>query len=175
MGEISTLLTQHSIEELVILIVLILFALKALNELVAYFYSKIKQHFGIKSNEEEWEKGVSKNFDKVFEEIEYLKKQNSQTHKHQKQLDTGLALVQERLQENTRSYLINAHHRFCYEIHAIDDLSLQAMERRYLYYKTAGGDSFIDNLMDEVRSLPKINFYTSMLDEDHNGTDDRRE
>ena len=53
MGEISTLLTQHSIEELIVLIVLILFALKALNELVAYFYNKIKQHFGIKSDEEE--------------------------------------------------------------------------------------------------------------------------
>lgn len=175
MGDITVLLTQHSIEELVILVVLILFAFKALNELVAYFYNKIKQHFGIKNDEEKWEKEVSKNFNKVFEEIDYLKEQNSQIHEHQKQLDAGLALVQERLQENTRSYLINAHHRFCYEIHAIDDLSLQAMERRYLYYKTAGGDSFIDNLMDEVRNLPKINFYTSLIDEDRNGVDDRKE
>lgn len=49
------------------------------------------------------------------------------------------------------------------------------MERRYLYYKTAGGNSFVDNLMDEVRNLPKINFYTGILDTDHNGIDDRKE
>ena len=86
-----------------------------------------------------------------------------------------MALVQERLQENTRSYLIDAHHKFCYEKRAIDDLSLQAMERRYLYYKTAGGNSFIDGLMDEVRNLPRINLYTGIVDEDHNGIDDRKE
>ena len=86
-----------------------------------------------------------------------------------------MALVQERLQENTRSYLIDAHHKFCYEIKAIDDLNLQAMERRYLYYKTAGGNSFIDGLMDQVRQLPRINFYTGVIDENHNGADDREE
>ena len=32
-----------------------------------------------------------------------------------------------------------------------------------------------DNLMDEVRNLPKINFYTGILDTDHNGIDDRKE
>ena len=104
-----------------------------------------------------------------------LKEQNKKTHQHQKEIDAAIALVQERLQENTRSYLIEAHHKFCYEVHAIDDLSLQAMERRYLYYKTAGGDSFVDNLMDEVRALPRINFYTGVIDDNHNGIDDRKE
>lgn len=100
----------------------------------------------------------------ITQEIQVLKQQNQETHEHQKQIDETVALIQERLQENTRSYLIDAHHKFCYEIHAIDDLNLQSMERRYLYYKTAGGNSFIDTLMDEVRALPKINFYTEALD-----------
>lgn len=46
---------------------------------------------------------------------------------------------------------------FCYEVKAIDDLNLQSLERRYLYYKAAGGNSFIDGLMEEIRSLPRIN------------------
>jgi hypothetical protein len=69
--------------------------------------------------------------------------------------------MQERLQENARSDLIDAHHQFCYQYKQIDDLSLQSLERRYLYYKTAGGDTFIDHLMEEVRALPRVNYTTA--------------
>ena len=37
----------------------------------------------------------------------------------------------------------------------IDDIGLQSMERTYFYYKAAGGNTFIDTLMDEVRELPR--------------------
>ena len=175
MGEITTLFTQYSFQELVLLVIVILFVLKALNEVIAFFYDKIKNHFGIQNNKEQWEQNVSDSLNEIKDEIQTLRDQNIKTHRHQQEIDQSIALVQERLQENTRSYLIDAHHKFCYDIRAIDDLSLQAMERRYLYYKTAGGNSFVDNLMDEVRNLPKINFYTGVLDVDHNGIDDRKE
>ena len=67
------------------------------------------------------------------------------------------AITTERLQENSRSYIIDKHHYFCYEVKAIDDLNLQSLERRYLYYKAAGGNSYIDGLMEEIRDLPKVN------------------
>ena len=175
MSEITKLLTQYSVAELILLIIIILFAAKALNEVCSYFYNKFKQHFGIINEKETWEEDISKGLKNILQEIEFLKEQNNKTYKHQKEMDAAIALVQERLQENTRSYLIDAHHKFCYEIHAIDDLNLQAMERRYLYYKTAGGNSFIDNLMDDVRALPRINFYTRMIDENNNYIDDRKE
>lgn len=175
MGEITTIFTQYSFQELVLLIIIVLFALKAFNEVVAYFYTKIKNYFGIQNNKEQWEENVSESLDEIKKEIQTLRDQNIKTHQRQEEIDQSISLVQERLQENTRSYLIDAHHKFCYDIRAIDDLNLQAMERHYLYYKTAGGNSFVDNLMDEVRNLPKINFYTGILDTDHNGTDDRKE
>ena len=175
MGEITTIFTQYSFQELVLLIIIVLFALKAFNEVVAYFYTKIKNYFGIQNNKEQWEQKITKSLQDIQEEIQTLKDQNSQTHRRQEDTDLSVTLIQERLQENSRSYLIDTHHKFCYEVKAIDDLNLQSMERRYLYYKTAGGDSFVDNLMDEVRALPKINFYTGVLDSDHDGTDDRKE
>lgn len=63
----------------------------------------------------------------------------------------------DRLQENTRSYIIDKHHYFCYQIRAIDDMNLQSLERRYMYYKADGGNSFIDQLMEEIRQLPRVN------------------
>lgn len=175
MGEITTLFTQYSVEELILFIIIVLFVLKALNEIISYFYNKIKEHFGIENKKEEWERGITEGLENIHSEINGLKEQANKNHEKQKEIEATMALVQERLQENTRSYLIDAHHKFCYEIKAIDDLNLQAMERRYLYYKTAGGNSFIDGLMDQVRQLPRINFYTGVIDENHDGTDDREE
>lgn len=175
MSEINALFTQYSVGELIILVILIAFILKTLNELGSYFYKKAKNYFGIQNDKEKWQTGVIDSLQNIKEDMQTLREQNELTHSRQKEMETSIALIQERLQENTRSYLIDAHHKFCYEIHAIDELNLQAMERRYLYYKTAGGNSFIDNLMDEVRMLPKINFYTGIIDENHNGADDRKE
>ena len=92
--------------------------------------------------------------------IDSLNKQNQRIYEKQEQVDTTLALVQERMQENSRSFLIDAHHKFCYKYNKIDDLNLQSIERRYLYYKTAGGDTFIDHLMEEIRSLPRVTLFT---------------
>lgn len=175
MGEVTTLFTQYSVEELVLLIIIVLFVLRALNEVISYFYNKIKEHFGIENQKEERDREISESLLNMQAELGVLKEQNEKIHAKQKAIESTIALVQERLQENTRSYLIDAHHKFCYEIKAIDDLSLQAMERRYLYYKTAQGNSFVDGLMDQVRQLPRINFYTGVVDENHDKVDDREE
>lgn len=99
----------------------------------------------------------------VETKIDTLEEYSEETHKNQKELRRQMETVQERLQENTRSFLIDAHHRFKYEIGGIDDLNLQSMERRYLFYKTAGGDSFIDDLMEEVRKLPRLNYINTPI------------
>ena len=72
-----------------------------------------------------------------------------------KKTDDTLIIVQERLQNQARDKLIELHHRYVYEYKMIDDIGLESMERTYLYYKAAGGDTFIDTLMDEARELPR--------------------
>ena len=79
------------------------------------------------------------------------------------QFSDQMKITTERLQESTRNYIIDKHHYFCYQIKAIDDLSLQSLERRFLYYKAAGGNSFIDGLMEEIRELPRLNFQNEQL------------
>lgn len=171
MNELNNLLSSYPLSELLLLIVGILTAAKIIWSVIEYWLQKIDIHVGEKyKRQERWESldkkiddltnNLDTNINHVALKIDELKKQNEQTHEHQEQLDKSLVLVQERLQENSRSYLLDAHHKFCYEFKKIDDLTLQSIERRYLYYKTAGGDSFIDGLMDEIRKLPRINTYT---------------
>lgn len=170
MNELNNLLSSYPLSELLLLIVGILAAAKTIWTILEYWLQKINIHVGEKyKRQERWTnlskkiddltKNLDNHIDNVSEKIDELKEQNKQTHEHQEQLDRSLALVQERLQENSRSFLLDAHHKFCYEFKQIDDLSLQSIERRYLYYKTAGGDTFIDHLMEEIRELPRVNYY----------------
>ena len=181
MSELSFLFSNYSFEQLFIAIIVALIVTKLLIELWKYFYDKFRNHFGMKNKKELWENSTTETLGNISNKIDNLEKTSKERgqrlktvekeiienrkrdEKMSRQLDEltdDMKLVHERLQENTRSFLIDAHHKFCNEIQGIDDQSLQSMERRYLYYKTAGGDSFIDTLMEEVRELPRINYAT---------------
>lgn len=160
MNDINNLLTRYSLQELVVIIIMLLFAGQALWKLAEFYYEKHQIHIGKKIDSKKFENDIIDSLKSLDGKIDELHTQNMETHQKQEQVDQTLALVQERMQENTRSYLIDAHHKFCYQFKKIDDLNLQSIERRYLYYKTAGGDTFIDHLMEEVRALPRINFYS---------------
>ncbi len=170
MSELNNLFSSYPLSELILLIVGLLAAGKSIWSLFEFWLQKIDIHVGERyRRQERWDNFDQKidnlmaNFDNhitaVAGKIDDLKKQNEQTHQRQEQMDRSLTLVQERLQETARGYLLDAHHKFCYEIGKIDDLSLQSIERRYLFYKTAGGDTFIDHLMEEIRALPRVNYY----------------
>ena len=172
MSELNLLLTSYPLSELIILIVLLCTAAKFIWSLWDFFTDKVNIRFGEKyKRQTRWDnldkkleditQNLNSHIENISEHINELKQQNDRTYKHQQRTDNSLTLIQERLQETARSYLIDAHHKFCYEYGQIDDLSLQSIERRYLYYKTAGGDSFVDNLMEEIRRLPRTGYYNT--------------
>ena len=160
---IEQLLSQYSIETLVILVALLGFSIKAMSELWEWFYNKFKEHFSFRTQRDqdhqqliEQIKELSNGIKATQEEVQIL--ENNMT-----QFSDQMKITTERLQENSRNYIIDKHHYFCYKVKAIDDLSLQSLERRFLYYKAAGGNSFIDGLMEEIRELPRLNFQNEQL------------
>lgn len=181
---LTTLLSQLSIEGIIIVIVLFAVAVKFLGELFEYLYNKLKKYFDIKDAKEEQHAEIMNKLNSLEErsvrQEERSNHRQEQVDKMSKQLDeqdrksadlkktlenqtkeisslkSQIGTLTERTQDSTRAYLIDKHHHFCYQIHGIDDMSLQDMERRFMYYKAAGGDTFIDGLMEEVRALPRL-------------------
>lgn len=167
MNELNTLFTHYTLQELAIMIIGLLLAGQGIWRLIDFYYEKYQIHIGKKINKEEWEKNLADSVDSMGKKIDKLYAQNKETHIRQDKTEQALSVLQERMQENTRSFLIDAHNRFCYQLKKIDDLNLQSIERRYLYYKTAGGDTFIDQLMVDIRALPRIGVY--QLDQQDDG------
>lgn len=166
MGMIEQLLSQYSIETLIILIALLGFSIKAMSELWEWFYNKFKEHFSFRTQRDQDHQQLIEEIKELSSDIKATKAEVHQLESNMSQFSDQMKITTERLQENARNYIIDKHHYFCYQVHAIDDLSLQSLERRFLYYKAAGGNSFIDGLMEEIRELPRLNFQNEQLLED---------
>lgn len=160
MNELNNLLTRYPLQELILLIFMLLLAGEGAWKLFDFYWNKHQVHVGKKIDAQKFETKLAETLTSMDKKIDELGEQNKETHIKQGQMDSTLTLVQERMQENSRSDLIDAHHKFCYQYKKIDDLSLQSIERKYLYYKTAGGDTFIDHLMEEVRTLPRVSYFS---------------
>lgn len=181
---VTTLLSSLSVEGIIFVIILFAVSVKFLGELFEYLYTKLKKHFDIKDAREERHEEVMQSLDGLKRDNEERRKhdryRDERVEKISQQLDAQdkesaelkqvvenltselmdlknkVSVLTERTQDSTRAYIIDKHHHFCYQIKAIDDMSLQDLERRFMFYKAAGGDTFIDALMEEVRSLPKL-------------------
>lgn len=184
MDALITLLSQFSIEGIIITLIMFLAAVKVVGELLNWCYEKIKQHFNWKTQEDNRHNELMENFnelkvcnkqneeenlrrDKLIEKIssqldeqdrktaDMVKTLTAQTNELTSLKDRVQTLT-DRVQDSTKAYIIDKHHHFVYQVKAIDDMSLQELERRFVYYKAAGGNTFIDGLMEEVRDLPKV-------------------
>ncbi len=165
MDSLTNLLQQYSFESIFIFIILLVVAFKFISEAFEWLWGKIRKVSNKQYKEEHFdekfsklEKNINNHFQnsdqKMVELEERLNLQFNESKLRIQDIDNRLIVMEERQQEATRSYLIESYHKFCKELKIIDELSLQEIERRYLYYKTAGGDGFIDNLMEEIRNLP---------------------
>lgn len=184
MDALNTLLSQFSVEGLILLGVLFLVAVKFVGELFEYCYNKIKKYFDIKDEKEERHEEIMNSLKELKQQVSeqeelskerskqitnlsvQLKEQEDKSQIFQKAIDnqivkftdfeTQLQNLCDRMQDSTRAYIIDKHHHYCYQIGAIDDMALQDIERRFMYYKAAGGNTFIDSMMEEVRNLPRL-------------------
>ena len=57
--------------------------------------------------------------------------------------------------DDIKSFITMQHHHFVYEKKWIDDYSMDCLEKRYQHYEDEGGNSYVEHLMIELRSLPK--------------------
>lgn len=149
MEPITALLSQMSIESIILFVVAILVAAKALSEVVDWAYLRLKKYFNVKTKRDE-------NQEEIIERLDRIEKRSIERDKKVDSINTEIGLIKTRLQDSTRSYIIDKYHYYVQELGVIDEAALQDIERRYLYYKEGGGDSFIELRMEELRQLPVI-------------------
>lgn len=167
MEVLINLFSQYSIESIILFAMALGVAVKAMSELWEYFYNKLRKYFNYQTKKEQSFEQLTNAISSLHEELTGIRNKeisplNDKIElaiEKNDEMKNQISLVTERLQENTRGNIIDKHHHFCYVLGHIDDLSLQSLEREYLYYKAAGGDTYVDGLMEDLRALPRLTSY----------------
>ena len=138
------LLKTFSIQQIIIFIVLLALAIKG----VVSFIDWLKN----KNNEVAKKTQTSV---QIIEDIEKHEQEIDEINSSIKDLTKKIDILIDSDKDAIKAYITKEYHYFCYERGWIDDYSLDCIEKRYEHYEAQGGNSFIEDLMKELRDLPK--------------------
>ena len=149
------LLSSYSLTQIVTFIVLLAIAVKEGITLVIWFKDFFKTKFNDDMKNTVATKRQNEQICKVKEDIQILIDNQEKIFEEIKLFKQQLEMIIESDKDDIKSWITEKHHFYCYERKWIDDYSMDCIEKRYRHYKDEGGNSFIEELMNELRSLPK--------------------
>ena len=173
MEPFNQLFGQYNFGDIVIIIILVLMCAKSLGEALSWAYNTIKGKFRKDSEAEqiidEHEtmeqklNALSSSMDSLCEtvqsiqdEVHALSKKQDNFQKKIFDMESKQVDLQEQFLYDARAFIIDKYHYHCYVAHQIDEITMDSLENRYATYKSHGGNSFIDSLMDRLRALPLV-------------------
>lgn len=149
------LLSNYSVDQILLFIVLLAAAIKGVVSWIDWAKGRGEKIIEKKNKKTALE-------DNVNNLIKAQKNMESSINTCQVQIKDNIASIQKAIQiltesdkDDIKAWITEKHHYFCYQIGWIDDYSLDCIEKRYGHYKDEGGNTFIDELMEEIRALPK--------------------
>ena len=149
MKDLIELLSTYSVGEILIFIVLLALAFKGVVDFYDWAKKKIRERMGEITDGETEKNTIKENIDELF------KMQKAQKESIDKLTDSVNLLLQSD-KDDIKAWITEKHHYYCYQLKYIDDFSLDCIEKRYAHYKKEGGNSFVEDLMRDLRSLRKV-------------------
>lgn len=141
----ADLLNQFDIKTIFIVALLLFFAIKEIIQVVDYFKKRKKNEYKEMSGK-----------DKRLEELEEGRQEN------RKNIETiscdvqtvkqSIELLIESDKNDIKAWITEKHHYFMRQ-GWIDDYSLDCIERRFKCYRREGGNSYVEELVNEIRKL----------------------
>lgn len=141
------LFSKYSVGDIILFIIILSLGIKQAVDFVEWCVSKVK-----------------KGTDKALTEKQRIEKIDNQIQKYDDLLTNLTSSVDELRKETQllissdkdaiKAFITEKHHYFCYTQKWIDDYSLDVLERRYEHYVDEQGNSFVKDLMEELRDLP---------------------
>lgn len=142
------LLATYSLTEIVIFLVTLALAIKGLITFWDWAVERLRKVFNKETEQEIKQKQTE---ERLFKGDKKMQKLEDSLNDISKKLD----ILMSSDKDDIKSFIVREHHYFCYQKKWIDDYSLDCLERRFEHYKEEKGNSFAEDLMKELRALPK--------------------
>ena len=145
------LLSNYSIGEILVFIVVLAIAVKEICGFFDWCNDKLKNRDKKNQVQIDFQAELKTN----EQEIAKLAETFNSLQNNLKSLSEQVKLLIDSDKDDIKSYIVERHHYFCYDQKYIDDYSLDCLERRFKHYANEGGNSYIEDLMKDLRTLDK--------------------
>lgn len=146
------LLSRYSASEILFFCAVLAIAIKEFVQLYDWFRSRIKQHFDVEYNDKEDHAKI----DRFEEERDKFNEALDDIRKSLRQTNERIDMLIESDKESIKSEITKQHHYFVEQKKCIDYHSMDCLEKRFAVYEKEHGNSFVEDLMNEIRALPKV-------------------
>lgn len=144
MNELIQLLKQFDITTFLTFIIVLALAAKG----VIIFFDWVKERLMKMFNKQTKKQRQIEQLQQQEESIKELKN-------NMESIQSKMNLLIESDKDDIKAWITEKHHFYCYQQKYIDDYTLDCLEKRFSHYEVEGGNSFVHNLMEELRALPK--------------------
>lgn len=151
----DNLLTQYSLTDILVFLFILITALKTTLVSVEWLWERISKIFKKQQKDAEHQEDFTKHVQESEKQIKELYELHSKTEANLNKIIDFIQLLINSDKDDIKAWITEKHHYYCYEKKHIDDYSLDCIEKRYTHYKNEGGNSFVEDLMRDIRRLPK--------------------
>ena len=149
MKEIIELFTKFSIHESIVFIVLLSLAIKGLIDFSDWAKERLRKHFNKQTDEEQ-------RYETLVQQINEMIKNQEEQNKTISIISNQVNILLNSDKDDIKAWITEKHHYFCYKLGYIDDFNLDCIEKRFYHYKEEHGNSFVADLMEDIRRLPRV-------------------
>lgn len=162
----TELLTTYSLSEILMFIVALAIAFKGISSFLDWLRDKRKKDVLKDMQPDELEKQIKQETLQRETQIQQLqtswennakeiRKQISDIAIQVSNLTGKINLLVESDKDDIKAFITREYHYFCEQKGWIDDYSMDCIEKRYTHYIEEKGNSFVQQLMEALRSLPR--------------------
>ena len=150
-----SLLQHYTLSDTLMFTIFLALAIKSLVSFFDWAHGRIHKVFKKGYEEIDEKEELEQRLQRGREIMASLQANQKATDATLKDLSKKIDMLIDSDKDDIKSYITRQHHYFCYQVGWIDDFSLDCLEKRYQHYSEEGGNSFIENFMNELRALPK--------------------
>lgn len=142
-SSVETLLTNFEIVDIILIVFLVALAIKEVWSLIKWFKNEGKDRLNKEKEQEEQENKIKT----INNKQENIEKDLGNIHRLVEMLITAN-------KNDIKAWITDKYH-ILMDKEWVDDYELDCLERRYSDYLQMGGNSYIEDLMNDIRKLPK--------------------
>ena len=146
------LLARFELTDIIIMLTLLIVGAEKLIKAIDWLRARFRKSY----DEENTLKEEVEDLNKFYEEKKVVDEGFAKVNARIDKICDLVDMLVESDKESIKAYITERHHFFVQERKWIDYHSMDCLERRFSIYEREHGNSFVEDLMNDLRQLPKM-------------------